>query len=134
MTISYSGNPLKTSISKLGNPLKILFQNWKSIENFIQKLEIHWNSNILNRKFIKIQISKNRNPLKIDYSKHKILWNPLFSKIYPVSLINWIFFKNLSLQIGNPFKYLFLLLEIDWKKCTQFPAKIGNTFKFCVPF
>ena len=83
---------------------------------------------------MKIQTSKNRNPLKIDYSKHKILWNPLFSKIYPVSLINFKKIKNLSLLIGNPFKHLFLLLEIDWKKCTQFPAKIGNPLKFPVPF
>ena len=71
-------------------------------------MEFQSNLSIPNRKFMKIQTSKNRNPLKIDYSKHKILW--------------------------NPFKYLFLLLEIDWKKCTQFPAKIGNPLKFRVPF
>ena len=36
--------------------------------------------------------------------------------------MNWIFFINLSLQIGNPYKYLFLLLDIDWRKYTKFTA------------
>ena len=52
---------IENAFPLMRNPLKILFQNWKSIENFIQKWEIHW-------KFC----SKIGNPMKFKYPKQEI--------------------------------------------------------------
>ena len=88
---------------------------------------------ILKRKFIK-KIYKIKIYKKLSIQRGKSNEIQIFQKyiLYP-ELIRF-FLKQLSSQIENPFKYLFPLLEIDWKKCTQFPAKIGNILKFTFPF